>query len=430
MPPSNDLKVSLLLICMLPLWKKLISDHRNFVRMPVWLGACCVLTLLGTSLFTHNVITTTTMDIANTEGGSVNILQSYRRSSRGLSGSALGDQGPTLPIASYGAIGFAFPANVIQDYSSSPDDDLSLHGKAHCDTMNCTFEPYENLRICAHCEDVSKEIYVESGRSLLRSGVLSLDAEKGFVNITSDMDYPRWDWLSEDAPVPLLVHYLALAQAGVKDQDPIAVECAAYWCVTTYKSRMSHGTLDETPWGATPSGGGYGYDPNEHTFTNRSTSARTHHGQNNSIYIRPDTCQFNGSTFNDSRNCTFHVGAASQNGLQNFLTEGYYGGIPPLLKGSAERVNSSSNASWSITSLAANAIVGACSETAGDAKCQPLLHDTIATAFTNLTAFMSNVLRKSGPSGPAFVYGMSHELRQVYHIRCDSHASGAKGVCN
>lgn len=399
---------------------KLIITYRNMVRMPVWLGACCVLTLLGISLFTQNAITRTSMEISTNAGGSVNVLRFARGLSgfaRGLSGTASGEQGPNSQIASYGAIGFAYPANLIQGYSSYPTDDLSLNGKASCNTMNCTFEPYDTLTVCAHCEDISQEVYIESGRSFIRSGILSLDYGTGLVNITSDTKYPNWSWLSEDTPAPLLVHYLALAQA-LAHNGTAAVECAAYWCVATYKSHMSNGTLYEMPWNTTSSAYGSAQDLSANTFTNHSPSARTDYGQKEDIYIRPDTCRFNGTTFTDSRNCAFRVEAESQNGLQNFLSKGYFGGIPPLLNGSSERVIFSNALSWRTTSFAANAIASTCADHGvGGVECQVLLDETLATAFTNMTAFMSNVIRKSGTFGPALIYGTSHELTQVYDIR-------------
>jgi hypothetical protein len=382
--------------------------------MPVWLGASCVFALLGMGLFSQNVITRKFIDIEDPIGGVINISRLYDHWSWGLSGDALGDQGPGPQMVSYGISGFAYASNVISQYSG-PEDDYSRNGQFDCNTAECTFQPYNTLRICARCMDVSPEVIVERNRFVLRSGLLSLDIENGVVNVTSDTDYPGWHELNVDAPVPLLVRYLALGHDNdFRDKPPVATECVAYWCVGLHHSYTSNNLLYEMP-GKDDSPSDYDpqYDLYDYTVTNTSTSARTYYGQEQDVYIRLDRCQFNQTTFDDSGNCTFRVTATTQLAMQNFLSKGYLGN--PFLSGAQELIIAPNT--WRSTSFAANAIASVCYSTTDD-KCQDRLTESMSTSFTNMTMFMSNVIRKTHSRDVQEIsYGTSYESIQVYHIR-------------
>jgi len=149
-------------------------------------------------------------------------------------------------MASYGNLGFAYASNIIAGYSTYPYDDISLQGLAYCDHLNCTYGLFDTLSICPRCADVSQAMSLHSGRYLLRDGVLSLGADRGAINITSDTEFSDWDRLGIKSPGPLLVHYLAMVcDNDSQDTPPAAVECVAYWCAVTNYSEMLDGVLKE-----------------------------------------------------------------------------------------------------------------------------------------------------------------------------------------
>jgi len=366
-------------------------------------------------LFSQNVITQQFTEITTPGGGRISISREYDDWSLGETAEALGGQGPTAAMASYGNLGFAYASNIIAGFSMYPDDDISLQGLASCDHANCTYGLSDTLSICPRCADVSNEISLQSGRYFLRDGVLSLDAERGAINITSGTNFSDWDRLGIRLPGPLLVHYLAMVNGNdLQSVPPSAVECVAYWCAVVNYSEMIDGVLKEirgatyTFWSAPDA-------PNmdKNVVTNSSDSARTSYGQEQDIYIRPETCRLDQGIVSDPENCTFRVSAQAQLGLQNFLAKGWFG-MPPLLSGSEERIGDADSQAWRTTSLAAHAISFSC-YTADD--CQGSLVESMSSSFSNLTAFMSNVIRKTPGNGPQYSYGTSSSTVLIYDLR-------------
>jgi hypothetical protein len=103
----------------------------------------------------------------------------------------------------------------------------------------------------------------------------------------------------------------------------------------------------------------------------------------------------------------------AQLGLQNFLAKGWFG-IPPLLSGSEERIGAADSQAWRTTSLAAHAISFSCYAAA---DCQSSLAESMSSSFSNLTAFMSNVIRKTPGAGPQYSYGTSSSTVLIYDLR-------------
>lgn len=165
-----------------------------------------MIALLGMGLFSQNMITQRFTEIYTPSGGQISVSRGYDDWSLGRTGEALGDQGPTAAMASYGSLGFAYASNIIAGYSTYPYDDISLQGLAYYDHLNCTYGLFDTLSICPRCADVSQDITLNSGRYLLRDGVLSLDADRGAINITSDIESSNWDRLGIKSPGSLLVH--------------------------------------------------------------------------------------------------------------------------------------------------------------------------------------------------------------------------------
>jgi hypothetical protein len=203
----------------------------------------------------------------------------------------------------------------------------------------------------------------------------------------------------------------------VQDTPPATVECAAYWCVVTDYAQMVNGSLHEArgdlyTFASAPDA--------PHTdmvvVMNSSVAARTSYGQEQNIYMRPETCRINQTTTSNAEDCSFRVSAQAQLGLQNFLSKRYFG-IAPLLTGSEEKNDSDSDSqAWRTTSFAANAVSFACED---PGTCQDSLIQSISFSFSNLTAFMSNAMRKAAASshGPQLSSStssrsaLSHDLR-------------------
>lgn len=135
---------------------RLTQDCRNFFHKPVWSGAFCMIALLGMGLFSQNGITQRFTEIYTPGGGQISVSRGYDDWSLGRTGEALGDQGPTAAMASYGNLGFAYASNIIAGYSTYPYDDISLQGLAYCDHLNCTYGLFDTLSICPRCADVSQ----------------------------------------------------------------------------------------------------------------------------------------------------------------------------------------------------------------------------------------------------------------------------------
>ena len=394
---------------------QLTKPCRNGFYKPVWSGALCIVALLGMGLFSQNVITQKSVEINTEGGGRIAVSRVYEDYSLGESGDALGDQGPSAAMASYGSLGFTYASNIISGYSVYPDDDISRQGLAECDHLNCTYGWFDTLSICPRCADVSQEIRLDSGRYVLRDGVLSLDEDRGTVNITSGTEFSDWERLGIRSPGPLLVHYLAMVQDNdLKDVPPAAVECVAYWCAVTNLSTMMNGVLNEIR-GATwsfhlPSDS---EDVYVLIATNSSASARTSYKQENDIYIVPETCRLDQGIRSDAEHCTFRVSARAQLGLQNFLAKGFFG-MPPLLSGSEERIGPAEAYAWRSTSVATNAISSACLATD---DCQGALVESVTGSFANMTSFMSNVIRKTLGPGPLYSSGTASHNVLIYDLR-------------
>lgn len=317
------------------------------------------------------------------------ITREYDSWSTGLSGSELGDQGPSAAMVSYGTTGFAFASNVITNLSRYDLDDSSVNGLGDWESDTCEFGIYTTLSICAKCINISHSITTDSGRIVLPQNRLSLDIQGGFVNITSDTEYPEPSRFDENTIGPLIVHYLALGHdANATEGAPIAVECVAFWCAATYESYVNDGLLYEyAAFSETDPDSSY---INQNAWTNTSDTAKTFYNQTQDIFLRPESCYSDNMTVYDVETCTHHITANAQLGLQNFLSEGYFN-IPPLLRGSEE--SAGNNGGWRTTSFAANAISSACPVNGTD--CPAHLTTSLTSSFVNMTKWMSNVVRKS-----------------------------------
>lgn len=189
------------------------------------LGAALIVALLGTSVFTQEVIVrrTGTYDIDPTrDTGSVPISNTYYYDWQ--YGDNAGDEQPYIPMISAINSGFMQPASL--------GDKDSVVQFVDCDTGNCTFAQYTSLAVCSKCVDISNTIVIPcdkadcppSQRIHLPDNSLSLDTINGYVNITSDTLYPNTSVLSDIGP--LIARYRGLGSVDFPQAPPYATECA------------------------------------------------------------------------------------------------------------------------------------------------------------------------------------------------------------
>ena len=301
-------------------------------------------------------------------------------------------------------------------YYGSPwygiDDSTFRNNLFECPSENCTFGLYSTLDVCPKCMDATSSITLRDGVYSALNDSLTLSDTDGLANMTSDTSYPTSSAFADSELGPLIVHYQAMARAQT-NQTPVAMECVAFWCVTTFSAQVDSNILSEEYLTAI-SDYYLIFDPdsntNNATFTNGSTSARTEYGQKNDITLIPPV-----SWLNDTQqyNTSFTVLHDAQEALQHTLMTGF-SGVEPLLHGSVVKVGNSSRSS----SLAAHLIFG------GEGPYDNwdgwnLLDLNLTEPFTNLTHYMGYAVRMSESSlgfGASYGYSVTASLR--IHIRC------------
>ncbi|KAF2115360.1 hypothetical protein BDV96DRAFT_646365 [Lophiotrema nucula] len=210
------------------------------------------------------------------------------------SGEDPGDQLPWPSMVSAINFGMSYTASMFWAGSLLPVD---------CLTGNCTFGPYQSLGVENICHDVT-HLLDKSDASVysLPDGPF-LRANDGLINISSTTDYPTNDLFPDIGP--LITNFQAIANPSL--EEPVAIQCALYWAVSTYTaSNMTNYTF---------------YEPTTSVWTNTTEEAMTKYNQTEYIYMTPPECWVNGTQFKDTSDerCLNWVGSLAQLGLQNFL---------------------------------------------------------------------------------------------------------------
>ncbi|KAK5732799.1 hypothetical protein LTR17_010217 [Elasticomyces elasticus] len=259
-------------------------------------AAITVLALLDTGLFVQNIVaqTSTTTIVAQ----AIAWIWVAHKYDIAYEGEHLGDETPVAGMIASVVNGFAQP---FVDNGSPIDLAELMKGAYVCGTTNCTLGTYSSLSVCPLCVDISYKVNVSGDFAALPSEYLTLSAN-GLLNITSDTHYP--DSKNFSGIGPLIVHYTVLAW-GYGNVTPAAVECVAYWCVSTYQGDVISNALVEKVL---------------HTDTDSSALARTSYPQATDIVIRPQCCWFNNVWYDDPVTCAFTVAAKAQRAIQNFLS--------------------------------------------------------------------------------------------------------------
>ena len=304
----------------------------------------------------------------------------------------------------------------------------------NCVSGNCSFPDYSSLAVCTACADVSDRIFIPCNSThcpanetnvYFPGGSPSLDSRAGFINMTSDFEYPDEKVLANIGP--LIAHFKGIDNAGsFPSTPPYGAECAVYWGVQTMNSTYG-GSAESGSQAST-------YAAFAETvvgdWTNTSASARTFYGQNTTIMLQPPECSVDGSVLTPSNGslyqttCNFTVGPASHRALQNYLVGDSDADNPGFLQGVMVQTNVSGPTQnpnhWNVSTLAANLLANNnyldCPDnvTSSTPDCQTdlssLLTDTLlamAGAMTSDVRTQYNVL---------WTYGTMQELRQFYYV--------------
>ncbi|CAI7572678.1 unnamed protein product [Penicillium glandicola] len=214
-----------------------------------------------------------------------------------------------VPLSTIGAI----YSGIFQKESTSDKNVLM-----ECPTGNCTFPPYQSLGFCSRCANITDSLTLtKHALSVPSMYTYSYQLSNGFsFNTALNMNY----LLNSTAYYPLvsldttdlavILNFTAITSSGYGvPPDASATECALYYCVKTYRGRVSGGLFTET---VTSAAGTSNYS--------LSTSGKN-------IAITPDTCYVNGTRQinTNSAGCTYNVNWLSSLAMSN--------SVSPLLNG-------------------------------------------------------------------------------------------------
>jgi hypothetical protein len=371
-----------------------------------------VLLLLGTGLFTQNVVTQQLGPQQFPDDGNVvYIAQNFDVFSVNSSSNVTNDKVMTPLMLSSILTGLSAPA--VHSWTSDRDtDDLSfLNGLFICSAENCTFGIYSTLNVCSACVNPTSSIDLRDDVYSVSNGSLTLSANTGLANMTSDTLYPTSPAFANLDVGPLILHYQAIARRTT-NKDPVAAECVAFWCVTTHNADVTSNILGESYLAVVEDGWTTSDDlfSGNATFTNSSMHARTQYGQQSNVTLVPPV-SFQNSTMRN--NITFTISADAQQALQRTFMTGI-SGSGPLFYGSVETTGNSSRSS----SLTAHLIFGSEDPFAQESEeTLPDLYPQLTNPFTNMTHYMGFALRLADSSGDWYTWGETVIDAPHIHIR-------------
>ena len=337
--------------------------------------------LLGTGLFVQNLVaqTLSTMTLPDLSA-SLYIAQTY---DIWYNGDSPGNERPVPGMIAAITNGFVQPFSDVGHPLSTAD---IMAGAFDCSSTNCSMGQYSSLGVCSGCVDVSDTVVTDEYYARLPNSTLSLQTS-ALLNVTSDTSYPDPGLFPDIDIGPLIVRYRALAW-GFGDVAPSAVECVAYWCVSTYSGNIISGTLVEEV---------------VRQETASSESSRNAWARGEDIVISLPQCWYDNLLYIDADVCIFRVAAQAQRAIQNFLTVGGFGS-PAFLSGWQTQIGNTSF--WHTTSYAAQMLGDPCTFMKKNvSECNQGLYAGLGSAFINMTAFMTQAVRAGNGGGYFWTYG-------------------------
>jgi len=201
----------------------------DFNRRLASVGAAITVAALSVDTLTQNSVRVIAVPY-HTYGSFVSRTNSYTVSSK------FGQRSKDLPSSTMlSAMYYAFTAYRMPNFDS---------GLFDCISGNCTFGHYDSLSVDAE--------YVSS--SINRSGSIvrhpALDRDDFFLNVSSDILSTHTTTISPEPGVfknvgPLIARWLVLANPSTVKPEPIGIDCAYYWTVNVYTSRVVNGSFFE-----------------------------------------------------------------------------------------------------------------------------------------------------------------------------------------
>ncbi|KAF2000615.1 hypothetical protein P154DRAFT_434859 [Amniculicola lignicola CBS 123094] len=333
-------------------------------HLKLW-GVPCLGALLTVAALTMDTIAQNVVDtvIKSEVTGGMGILprsNNYATFNKYTTGETPGDQLPWVSMVTAINFGTSYTSSFFWQGSQLP---------AVCWSGNCTFAAYQTLGVDAKCRDRTKDLdYGVEGLVGLADGPY-LRRKDGILNVSSTTTYPPADLFPELGP--LILNFQAIANPLIDDQvDPVAIQCALYWAVGTYKTtNMTNFWL---------------YDDPTSVATNTSEASRTKYGMEDYILIYPPECWVNGTIIEekDERHfdlCTNWISPLGQLGLQNLLTHTGLGMTGEVYK---------TENGWSVTNLFANAVYDATAN-----RLQNETYNTLELIVNNTAVMMSQGVR-------------------------------------
>lgn len=360
-------------------------------------GAIIVLCLLGVNTFTQQVITEVTGHFTLGFGaGSVPINTNY----------TWYDQGSTRNVGTQQPIPNMVAAIQNGFYSFSSNQLLpTVSTWSSCNGDSCDFGKYQSIAVCSACVDVTQNVSnpcpngscAATDYYTLPNGTLSLLANSGILNITSDTKYPMSSDLS---PGPLIVRTLAMVANTAKSNatGAQATECAAWWCVKTYQSQMINNTLQETVL---------------HSYTDTSAGAKTSYDSPDAIYLQPPECWINNTTPSNSSYCSYWAGAYTQVALQNFLAAPNASlPFPAFLSGFTTFSGQGDDRTYNYSSLLAGGLLSSSAVPSS-------VLGSIKYGFTQMAEQMTVNIRSmaTADGGAEYSYSNGTQTEPKFHVR-------------
>ncbi|GIK00947.1 hypothetical protein Aspvir_004977 [Aspergillus viridinutans] len=206
-------------------------------RHLVSLGAFVLVFAVAIGPFTQQVIDVRSRSIAREGGAAIRVCNT----------SMYGDWGEgqspgmnLVPLGTTGAI-----------YNGIMQTSLNDQSSVTCPTGNCTFAPYQSLGFCSKCGDLTSALTLASSDDSTYSYNYTLPNALFFnttgaspytIKATTNVNLLRLD----TSGLPLILNFSAITTSRMTMPPKVAaMECAFYFCVSTYQAIVRRGDLTE-----------------------------------------------------------------------------------------------------------------------------------------------------------------------------------------
>lgn len=177
-----------------------------------------------------------------------------------------------------------------------------------CRSGNCEYGTYDSLAVARQC---IQSKYIQTKNFIQHPALVDdyfyINTMEGIIDTNTTLNQPNSSDSSEFSSIgPLIGRWLVLANPSTIDPLPVAMDCAFYWAVNTYKSAVVNGTFHETLI---------------NTWTDDTVKSTPE--QEEDILLEQDSCWRGNKTVHRSDadyagNCTNTISAFAQESLQRW----------------------------------------------------------------------------------------------------------------